>query len=333
MAPKKIWTGSINFGLVTIPVSLYSATEDHTISFHQFERGTTDRVRYKRINERTGEEVDYDDVVKGREFGGTLVTVEQEELDEIGPGRSRTIDITTFVDLDQIDPVHFQKSYWLAPNSKDHYRPYNLLRRAMSETNRVGIATFVLRGKAYLTAVRADETALALDTLYFADEIRNPDEFLDEAVEAAEPTDKEVQMATAVIESMGGEWVPEDYEDTYTDRVEQLLEEKSRGFAPEVEEEPPQPTDVVDLTEALRRSVEQARQGRGQRKDRSERKGKRSKVQSAGEVHDMSKNELEAVAKELGIRGRSKMNREELEDAVSDSLAGTSRGRGSRKAS
>ena len=327
MARKKIWTGSINFGLVTIPVSLYSATEDHTISFHQFERGTHDRVRYRRVNERTGKEVDYDDVVKGREVGGALVTVEQDELDEIAPGRSRTIDITTFVDLDEIDPVHFQKTYWLAPNNKDHYRPYNLLRRAMSETNQVGIATFVLRGKAYLTAIRADETALALDTLYFADEIRTPDELLDEAPEAAEPTDKEVQMATTVIESMGGEWVPEEYEDTYTERVEQLLEEKSRGLTPEVEEEPPQPTDIADLTEALRRSVDQARQGR------TARKSQKPKAQPVGDVHDMSKNELEAMAKELGVRGRSKMNREELEDAVSESLADSRRGRGSRRAS
>ena len=224
---RKIWTGSINFGLVTIPVGLYAATEDHTISFHQYERGTTDRVRYKRVNERTGKEVDYNDIVKGREVNGTLVTVEQQELDEIAPGRSRTIDITTFVDLDEIDPVFFQKTYWLAPNSKEHFRPYNLLRRAMHETNQVGIATFVLRGKQYLTAVRAEDSALALNTLFFADEIRDPGEIVGEAGASAAPSDKELQMATTIIESMSGEWTPEEYQDTYTARVEKLLEEKA----------------------------------------------------------------------------------------------------------
>src|SRR5690606_17063788 len=153
--PRQIWTGSVNFGLVTIPVGLYAATEDHTIQFHQYQRGTTDRIRYKRFNERTGQEVDFEDIVKGREVDGVVVTVEQSELDAIAPGRSRTIDITTFVDLSEIDPVFFQRSYWLAPNSKKHSRPYNLLRRAMYETNQAGIATFVFRGKQYLSAVRA----------------------------------------------------------------------------------------------------------------------------------------------------------------------------------
>ena len=253
---RKIWTGSINFGLVTIPVGLYAATEDHTISFHQYERGTTDRVRYKRVNERTGKEVDYNDIVKGREVNGTLVTVEQQELDEIAPGRSRTIDITTFVDLDEIDPVHFQRSYWLAPNAKENHRPYDLLRRAMERTNQVGIATFVLRGKEYLTAVRADETALALDTLFFADEIRDPSEIIGE-IDAA-PSAKELEMAESVIESMAGEWRPADYADTYTAKVEELIEEKARGAEPARGEAPPEPTNVTDLTEALRRSVDEA---------------------------------------------------------------------------
>ncbi|GAB3291062.1 non-homologous end joining protein Ku [Parasphingorhabdus pacifica] len=324
---RKIWTGSINFGLVTIPVGLYSATEDHTISFHQYERGTNDRVRYKRVNERTGEEVDYNDIVKGREVGGALVTVDQKELDEIAPGRSRTIDITTFVDLDEIDPVYFQKTYWLAPNNKEHYRPYNLLRRAMSETNQAGIATFVLRGKAYLTAVRADETALALNTLFFADEIRDPGELVEDAPATGEPTEKEIQMATTVIESMSGEWEPEEYEDTYTTRVEQLIEEKSQGRTPEVAEEPPQPTDVIDLTDALRRSVDHARKGR------SDRREKQREAEPVQDVHNLSKSELEKKAKELGIRGRSKMNRAELEEAVAGSTAEGGRGRGSRRAS
>ncbi|MGP4018963.1 non-homologous end joining protein Ku [Saccharopolyspora sp. 5N708] len=318
--PRKIWTGSINFGLVTIPVGLYAATEDHTIQFHQYARGTTDRIRYRRVNERTGEEVGYGDIVKGREVDGGIISVEQSELDEIAPGRSRTIDITTFVDLGEIDPVHFQKTYWLAPNSKEHFRPYNLLREAMRETSQAGIATFVLRGKQYLTAVRADDTVLALNTLYFADEIRDPSELVGDADVQAKPSDKELQMATTIIESMSGPWEPEEYEDTYTAKVEELLAEKARGGEVAAAEAPPQPTDVIDLTEALRRSVDEARKGR-----------KRATEDLSG----LTKAELDDRAKQLDIKGRSKMKRAELEEAVaaaSQESIGT-RGRRSRKAS
>jgi DNA end-binding protein Ku len=174
---RAIWTGSINFGLVSIPVGLYSATEDHTVHFHQFQRGTADRIRYQRVNERTGKEVDYADIVKGRDVGGgDYVIVEPKELDDIAPGRSRSIDITSFIDADDIDPVYFQKTYWLAPDGEQYARPYALLVEAMERTNRAGIATFVMRGKEYLTAIRADDGVLALQTLFFADEIRDPAE-------------------------------------------------------------------------------------------------------------------------------------------------------------
>lgn len=304
--PRKIWTGSINFGLVNIPVGLYSATEDHTIQFHQYQRGTTDRVRYRRVNERTGADVEYQDIVKGREVGGALVTVEPKELEEIAPGRSRTIDISAFVDLDQIDPIFFQKTYWLAPDTKTHGRPYDLLRRAMREANRVGIATFVFRGKQYLTAVRAEQDVLALDTLYFADEIRNPTELVAETVGDIEVTDRELRMAASLIESMSGPWEPEAYEDTYTTRVEQLVLDKSQGRTTEAAQPPPQPTDVVDLTEALRRSVDQARRSRG-----------------GEDLSELSKSDLERRAKDLGVRGRSKMSREELESAVARAQSDT----------
>lgn len=324
---RKIWTGSIKFGLVTIPICLYNATEEHTISFHQYERGTSDRVRYKRINERTGEEVDYNDVVKGREVGDTLVTVEQKELDEIAPDRSHTIDIDAFVDLDEIDPVFFQRTYWLAPDNKEYYRPYNMLRDALNETNQVGIATFVLRGKAYLTAIRAEKNALALTTLFFADEIRDPREIIDDMPGTAKPSSKEMRMATTVIESMSGEWEPEEYRDTYTARVEQLIEDKSRGRSTEAAKEPPKPTSILDLSEALSRSVDRAVQQQkakpvGTKRNRRE-----------ADVHDLNKADLEKKAKELGIRGRSKMNRAELEHAVAEAMAEAGRGRRTRRAS
>lgn len=315
---RKIWTGSINFGLVTIPVGLYSATEDHTIQFHQYQRGTTDRVRYRRINERTGDEVEHGDVVKGREVNGELITVEPAELEEIAPGRSRTIDIAEFVDLDEIDPIFFQKTYWLAPNSKEHNKPYNLLRQAMDRTNQVGIARVVLRGKEYLTAVRADENVLALNTLFFADEIRSPSQVVGEETTSAEASDKELQMAENVIDSMSGEWQPEEFEDTYTARVEQLLNDKSEGRTPTKEQAPPNPTDVIDLTDVLQRSVQESRRGRG---SGSGRKRHGAPAQRSEDVSGLSKTELDKKAKELGVRGRSKMKRPDLENAVAEALS------------
>ncbi|MDR7299952.1 non-homologous end joining protein Ku [Haloactinomyces albus] len=345
----KVWTGSINFGLVSIPVGLYSATENHTIHFNQYQRGTTDRVRYRRFNERTGAEIDYDNVVKGREVGGTLVTVEQEELDAIAPGRSRTIDITTFVDIAEIDPVYFQKTYWLAPDNEQQNRPYHLLRRALDRTNRVGIARFVLRGKEYLTAIRADSTVLALDTLFFADEVRDPSEVVDTRAASQSLSGQELRMATDLIESMSGDWQPRDYFDTYTARVEKLLEDKSRGRQPEPAATPPEPTDVVDLAEALRRSTDQTRNGRSteesaatvsetaDREPASDTENRTPRQRTASTPRDpsqLTKSELDRRARELQIKGRSKLNRKDLEKAVTESAgAGSGRSRRSRKVS
>jgi DNA end-binding protein Ku len=263
---RAIWSGSINFGLVSIPVGLYSATEDHTVHFHQFQRGTADRIRYQRVNEQTGKEVDYGDIVKGRDVGGgDYVIVDPDELDSIAPGRSRSIDITAFVDLDEIDAVYFQKTYWLAPDGEQYARPYALLLEAMARTNRAGIATFVMRGKEYLTAIRADNGVLALHTLFFADEIRKPVDALDSLAGRAPAQGKELEMATALIESMSGPWHPEDYRDTYTERVERLIDDKRRGREIVTEAQPPKPTEMSDLLQALQRSVDSARKPRARR--------------------------------------------------------------------
>jgi len=257
---RALWTGSISFGLVTIPVGLYSATEDHSVHFNQFQRGTADRIRYQRINERTGKEVDYADIVKGHEVGvGEFVIVEPDELSAIEPGRSRSIEITSFVDLNDIDPIFFQKTYWLAPAKPDYAHSYSLLTQAMAKTNKVGIATFVMRGKQYLTGVRAENNVLALDTFYFADEIRDPYASIETLPEPEKQQGKELTMAVNLIESMSGPWVPEDYKDTYTAEVKKLIENKRKGNKIVTESAPPEATEVVDLMEALRRSVEGAR--------------------------------------------------------------------------
>jgi DNA end-binding protein Ku len=303
---RAIWTGAISFGLVSIPVGLFSATEDHTIHFHQFERDTSDRIRNQRINERTGKEVEYSDIVKGKEVGdGEYVIVEPEELADIAPGRSRTIDIQTFVDLDEIDPIYFQKTYWLAPTDERYARPYALLREAMTRTNRAGIATFVMRGKEYLTALRADGDVLALETLFFADEIRDRSDL--DLPAGAKPKGKELDMATGLIEAMSGPWKPEDYRDTYTERVEKLIEDKRKGREIVTEAEPPEPTAMSDLIAALERSVDAARRG-----------GKPEQAPAQSDLSALSKADLTKMARELDVKGRSSMSRSELEKAIAD---------------
>lgn len=264
---RAIWSGSVSFGLVTIPVELYSATEDHTVHFNQFQRGTSDRIRYKRVNERTGREVPYDKIVKGHEVDdGEYVIVEPEELDDIAPGRSRTLDIEAFVDLAEIDPVFFQKTYWLGPAKPEFSRPYLLLAQAMKKTNRAGIALFVMRGKQYLTALKEDNGILAVHTLFFADEVRDPKDVLDVLPEGRAPRGKELNMAVSLVESMADDWRPNDYRDTYTERVNELIEDKRKGREVVVEAEPPEATGVVDLMEALQRSVEESKKKRGKKK-------------------------------------------------------------------
>ncbi|MGX7828081.1 Ku protein [Actinokineospora sp. 24-640] len=303
---RPVWQGAINFGLVTVPVELYGATEDHTISFRQFERGTADRIRYKRVNERTGKEVAFSDIVKGAEVGGDeYVILEPDELDAIAPGRSRTIDISAFVDLDQIDPIHYQRTYWLAPTKEEYARAYSLLLQAMRKTNKAGIATFVMRGKEYLTAIRPGDDLLILNTMLFAEDIRDPAKELKSMPEIITARGKELDMAVSLVESMAEEWQPDNYHDTYTQRVEQLIEDKRKGRTVVTEEEPAEPTKVVDLFEALSASVESRRKGKPTTKATPEQ-----------DLSDLTKAELDKLAKELDIKGRSKMTRDELEKAL-----------------
>jgi DNA end-binding protein Ku len=312
---RPIWSGSINFGLVSVPVSLHSATRSHTIHFHQLQRGTSDRIRNKRVNERTGKEVDYEDIVKGREVSdGEYVVVEPDELDAVSPGRSRTLDINTFVDLDQIDPIYFEKTYWLAPGKGDP-KPYALLTKAMAETNRAGIGNFVMRGKEYLAAIRADDGRLMLHTMLFADEVLDPDQELPEVPDLRKAQGKELEMAVTLVESMGGEWDPADYRDTYTERVEQLVKDKHAGREVRAEPEPERPAEVSDLAEVLRQSVDQAKGSRKGGTKKSSNAGK-SKQPSESDLAELSKTELDRMARKLGVQGRSKMNRNQLQESV-----------------
>ena len=173
--PRTIWKGALSFGLVNIPVGLYPATSDKSIHFNQFEEGTSDRIRYKKVNERTGDEVPQDRIVRGFDLGGgEYVILSEEELESAEPKKTRQIEISDFVGLADIDPVFFRSSYYLAPEGAGADKAYALLRRAMAEAGRVAIATLVMRNKEYLVAIRPDDDALALHTMYFSDEVRAP---------------------------------------------------------------------------------------------------------------------------------------------------------------
>jgi DNA end-binding protein Ku len=253
--PRTIWKGSLSFGLVNIPVGVYPATQDKSIHFNQFEKDTSDRIRYKKVNERTGKEVDARDIVKGVDLGGgEYVILSDEELAAAEPERSKAIEITDFVDLDEIDPVYFNTTYYLAPEGTSGGKAYALLRQAMQEAGKVAIATFVMRNKEYLVAIRPDTDVLALETLYFADEVRSPTRELPNLPGALDASAQELKMANLLIGSMESKWDPERYHDTHRAKVEALIEDKAQGktiAAPRST----RPSKVVDLMEALSASI------------------------------------------------------------------------------
>lgn len=284
---RAIWTGVITFGLVSVPVGLFTATEDHTVHFHQLQRGTSDRVRNRRVNERTGEEVATGDIVKGYEVGeGEYVVVEPDELDEIAPGRSRALEITDFVDLDRIAPVYFDRTYYVAPRGKEYLKVYGLLRTALAEAGKVGIATFVMRNRQYLTALRAEDEVLVLQTLHWADEVRDPVRELPELPSGRVGRGKELDMALRLVDALSGPWDPARYRDTYQEKVRELVRAKAEGEEVAVAEEAPQATNVVDLMEVLQGSLERAKgTGGGQSADKAKKAGARGAgtAKSAGD--------------------------------------------------
>ena len=261
---RPIWNGAISFGLVSIPVKLYSATVDRSVRFHQLDAETGSRVRLKRVRETDVVEVAYNDIVKGYELAsGRHVVITDDELRSLDPKASRTIDLLEFVDLESIDPIYYDSAYLLGPDPATA-KPYALLLKAMTEAGKVGIATFVMRGKEHLCAIRPDGEKLVLSTMRYADEIRGAEEIEElEAVAAAELSDKEVAMAEQLIASLEATFDPERFEDHYREKVLELVSRKESGDEGVVEA--PEPADddrVIDLMAALRASVEGAKAAR-----------------------------------------------------------------------
>lgn len=309
---RPVWSGSLTFGLVTLPVRLYTATDSHTLHFHQIQRGTSDRIRNQRVNERTGEEVAADDIVKGLDAGDAYVLVEPEELDDIAPGRSKALEISGFVELAEVEPVFFDRTYYLGPRGKEYAKVYALLQRALDRSGKAGIATFVMRNREYLVAVKAEGDVLALHTLHWADEVRDPHQEVPDLPGRAKPTEKELKTALQLIEALATPWNPEDYRDTYQERVRRLVAAKSKGETVEKEAEAPESTNVIDLMDVLNASLNTAR---GERKATKAKGGKRRTPRS--DLEGRSKSELYELATEAGIPGRSSMNRGDLIKALS----------------
>jgi DNA end-binding protein Ku len=273
---RPVWTGTVSFGLVNIGVALYSATQSRDVSFHQLEKGTGKRVRNKRVAEGTDREVDYDDLTKGYQTeSGEHVVVTKEELGSVQPETSRTLAIDDFVELGEIDPIHYQRSYYLAPRSEEHEHAYGLLREAMKEAGLAGIAALVMRNKEYLAAIRAKDEVLVLSTMYFADEIRKPKDVVDNLPAQRKPPKKELTTAVQLIEQLSTPWKPEQYHDTYRERVLTLIEQKASGKDIDVEEVEEPKGNVIDLVAALEQSIEEARGGKSGSKRGSKGRGRK----------------------------------------------------------
>jgi DNA end-binding protein Ku len=317
--PQAVWTGDLSFGLVNIPVKLFTATSPKRVRFHQYEAGTGRRIRYRRVAEgsrsldryapseqeeaeleqwepgvrdvpevskepdETDEmdvgasdedapddsadtsEIRWEEIVKGYEIEpGRVVTVDTDELESVAPERSRVLEVEQFVDLESIDPIFFEKSYYVVPQrGAVTERPYWLLYRAMEAAGKVAIGRFVMRTKEYLVAVRAGEHALILGTMFYADEVRDPKEAWVPSIE--EPSERELQLARQFIDALAGEWEPARHRDAHRERLLDLLHSKAGQAAvvPEVEDESPV-TPATDLMEILQASVDAARRARDQ---------------------------------------------------------------------
>src|SRR3954447_24374242 len=246
---RAIWSGAISFGLVSVPVRLFTATESKELRFHFLDRRDMSPIGYDKINKDTGKQVDAEDIIRGFEFEkGRFVELEDEDVDRLDIELTHAIDICDFVSIDDIDPLYFRKAYYLMPQEGAE-KPYRLLVKALEETGRLAIAKIVIRNKQHLSCVRPVGDTLVLETMYYADEVRQPED-----APAPEVRKAEVDMAKTLIENLAAKWDPERYHDQYRNQLLDLLEKKAEG---EPLPEPQQDTggEVVDLMEALRQSV------------------------------------------------------------------------------
>jgi DNA end-binding protein Ku len=314
---RSVWRGAISFGLVTIGVRLYSSTEEHDYRFHQVHRKDNGRVRYKRVCEVCGQEVPYEDIVKGYELeDGRMVVLDAEDFQKLPVSTDHAIQVMQFVPVEDVDPIYYQRSYYLEPE-KNALRPYALLREALQETEQLAVVKIAIRQRESLALLRARDDMLLLHTMLWPDEIRQADfEFLDQDVEVRP---QELKMATSLVESMSGSFKPEEFTDDYQQALGRLIEAKAEGAEIPARPEEEGPGEVVDLMTALERSVEQARSGREAAS--SSRRGGTSARSRAG------------AGESAGSRGRSRSAGKSAEKETGEGRDSKRRkGRGSRSA-
>jgi DNA end-binding protein Ku len=288
--PRAIWSGAISFGLVNVPVKLYSAVNRKTVRFHQLHEETGVRIQQRRVDPSTGEEIPYENVVKGYELSpDRYVVITPEELEALDPEKTRTIDITEFVDLADIDPIYFDHPYYLAPGTGGG-RAYELLRRAMEERGKVAIGRVVIRSKESLVAIRASGPALVMETMLFADEIVDPDSLDELPVEADGKAGKrELEMAQQLIDTLSTDFQPERHHDEYRERVLEMIERKAAGEEIAVQPPPEEPARVPDLMAALEASLDAVKDrggedGRARRRTAAKKKGPAKRSPSKGKA-------------------------------------------------
>ena len=256
---RAIWKGSISFGLVNIPIALYPATRKEELTFRLLRRTDLSPVNYKRVAEKDGKEVPWDDIVKGYEYEkGKYVVLKDEDFQRVDLEATQTVDIQDFVHQEEIDPMFFYKPYYLEPQ-KGGDKAYALLREALKDANKVGIAKVVIKTRQYLAGVKPEDGALMLELMHFADELADPGKLhLPTKVEVGK---REMTMAKSLVDSMSSKWQPEKYKDDYREALMEVIEEKVEAGGKEIEEKPrkaPKPTKVIDLVSVLQKSLEES---------------------------------------------------------------------------
>jgi DNA end-binding protein Ku len=304
---RTLWSGSLSFGLVNVPVQMVSAAHDLDYHFHQLHAKDKARIEQRRFCSKEDVEVTWEEVARGYDLNGKQVILTDEELASVQPRKTRTIDIEAFVDLADVDPIYFDHPYFLIPagDSEGTLRAYRLLVEAMSTSDRVALGRVVMRTKEYLVAVRVLDGALSLTTMLFHDEIRPT---RDIPTGGKKPSKQTVDRAVAIIEELSADWDPGSYTDCYRERLTRVIDRKRKRRQIEAPTPEKEPEPVPDLMAALERTLQNVKSGRPAREDTGEN----------GELEDLSVNELRDRAKQADIRGRSKMSRDELVDALAE---------------
>lgn len=279
---RAIWKGSISFGLVNIPIALYPATRREELKFRLLRKTDLSPVNYKRVAEKDGKEVPWDQIVKGYEYEkGKYVVLKDEDFQRVDLEATQTVDIKDFVDQDEIDPMFFYKPYYLEPQ-KGGDKAYALLRDALKDTNKVGVAKVVIKTRQYLAGVKPEDGVLALELMHFADELADPEKL--HVPKKPEVGKREMTMAKSLIDSMSSKWNPEKYKDDYREALMEVIEEKVEAGGKEIEEKSrkaPKPTKVIDLVSVLQKSLEQTGGTKKKAKPKSRTKQKQPEKKAA----------------------------------------------------